>query len=435
MNILNKIISHKKQELNVLTRNFKKAILQPKVGKIALIAEVKLKSPSSGQLGGNFSIEKQVQDYEQGGADAISVVVDEEFFGGKMEMVRKAKNLTNLPVLCKEFIIDPIQVYAAKYFGADALLLIAKIVTPALLIKLVNLAEDLGLEPVVEVNNPAELKSALATSAFFIAVNARNLDNFAIDLKQAARLAKLIPSDRGFLGFSGVRSRKDILEFQKAGAKAVLVGTSLMKSADPANLIRRLKGEVLVKICGIRSIQAAQVAVDNGVDFLGLNFVPTSKRLIDLSLAKQISRLFKAKVKLVGVFKDQPIDTVNKIIKECNLDYAQLHGNETPDYVKQVEAKVIKAISLENLNARLRADFYLLDRLTQGRGEMVDLKKAASLAKDIPLIFAGGLTPGNVRAIIDEISPLGVDVASGVETNGTQDLKKIKEFIFSAKKD
>lgn len=191
---------------------------------------------------------------------------------------------------------------------------------------------------------------------------------------------------------------------------------------------------MLVKICGIRSLEAASVAYEAGADFIGLNFIPTSKRVIDLKKAKQIARTFKGKILLVGVFQDAPLGEVNEKIDQLKLDFVQLHGQETLEYTSLVRAKVIRAFRLlEQPLADPSISYYLLDRDTQGEGKMVNLEKAASLAKDFPIIFAGGLTPENVASVIAKVQPIGVDVASGVETKGEEDLVKIKKFVREAK--
>lgn len=192
---------------------------------------------------------------------------------------------------------------------------------------------------------------------------------------------------------------------------------------------------VKVKICGIRTLDAAQAAVDAGVDFLGFNFVPKSKRYIAPSKAKKIIETVKGRVNIVGVFQNAPLEEVNKIAEDLPLGFVQLHGAESPEYILDVKANVIKVFSLVTAGTMLRysVSLYLLDRKKQGEGRMVNDKKAARLAKRFPLVFSGGLTPKNVSDVIKIVRPVMVDVASGVETDGKQDLKKIREFIRRAK--
>lgn len=241
MNILDEIVEYKKQEVarKLLRRDFLQAILKPEG--IAIIAEIKLSSPSGGVLGLDAEIEARVRSYELGGADAISVVVDEKFFQGNLNLINRIKKTSSLPILAKDFIIEEYQVFEALVYGADAILLIARILSSEKLKQLVALSSSLGLLAIVEVNEVDELSGALASQAKVIAVNARDLDSFKIDLSKALSIGRKIPPERIFLGFSGVNSPEEANLYHGAGAKAVLVGSSLMKSSDPEKLIKELK--------------------------------------------------------------------------------------------------------------------------------------------------------------------------------------------------
>ncbi len=190
---------------------------------------------------------------------------------------------------------------------------------------------------------------------------------------------------------------------------------------------------VKVKICGIRNIQAARVAIQAGADFLGFNFVQSSKRYINPVAALEIINLIRGEVKIVGVFQDAEISEVNRIASELKLDFVQLHGQENTEYIEKVKVSVIKAIKENYQPDKINAKYFLLDRHKRGQGEMVDLEKANVLAADLPLFYAGGLTPDNVATIIKKVNPFAVDVASGIETDHYQDTKKIKLFIRNAK--
>lgn len=198
-----------------------------------------------------------------------------------------------------------------------------------------------------------------------------------------------------------------------------------------------------VKICATRSLEAAEVAASEGAEFLGLVFTLRIKtHTVDIKTAKRISQKMKGKINLVGVFQNMPFLQVQKIIKECNLDYAQLHGDEPPEYLDAIKIKKIKAFRFpgeftideaKKAMQRFEVDFYLVDRAKQSEGSMLHLQTAARLAREFPLVFAGGLHSDNVSEVIKIVKPVMVDVASGVETNGEQDLKKIREFIKNVK--
>lgn len=202
--------------------------------------------------------------------------------------------------------------------------------------------------------------------------------------------------------------------------------------------------KTLVKICGIRNVDSAQAAVDAGADFIGLNFVPTSKRRVDILVAQQISKTVKGKVKRVGVFKNQPISDMKQIVESVGLDYIQLHGEEVPDVCSHIHIPVIKAFRLQpefdvdqvKLAMKLYTiSYFLLDRQVQGEGSMLSLEKAKQLGEEFPIFFGGGLTPENVASVVQKVKPSGVDVASGIETDGKEDNQKIIKFVQTAKQD
>lgn len=200
---------------------------------------------------------------------------------------------------------------------------------------------------------------------------------------------------------------------------------------------------IKVKICATRSLEAAQVAVRAGAEFLGLVFTPRVRtHTIDMKVARKIGKKMKGKINLVGVFQNMPLEEVQKIIMSCDLDYAQFHGDESPEYLEQIKVKVIKAFRFpgefdideaRRQMQQFKVDFYLVDRIKQSEGPMLNLETVVRLAKEFPLILAGGLNPDNVANAVKKVQPMVVDVASGVETNGHQDLDKIKIFIRNAK--
>lgn len=432
---LEKIINKTKTDLirrKTSTRSFRQAIENPKRESLAIIAEIKLSSPTQPLLGKETEIIDRVKDYQNAGVDAVSVITEKHFFGGDPSFVSKIKNVVSLPVLQKDFIIDPYQLYEAKITGADAILLIVKILPAKDLILLVNTAQNAGLEPVVEINNESELKKATATTTKIIAVNARNLDTFVINIDHACNLIRKIPEKFIKLGFSGILSREDIQKYKKAGANGILIGTSLMKIKDTKKYLSSLLS-VQVKICGIRTFSAAKAAINAGTDFLGFNFVPTSKRYISPKKAKEIIKHIKGKIKIVGVFQDNNISQINEISKTLGLDFVQLHGNENNEYIKKIKFPVIKSIKIDSKIDKINSAYMLLDRNIRGESEMPDLKKAENLAAKFPIFYAGGLTPDNVAAVVRKVQPFAVDVAGGIETDGMQDIKKIKQFIKNAK--
>jgi len=235
--ILKQIVEKKQEYLNGLKRS---RFLNLPENKMAIIAEIKLASLTVPYLGSEKDIVKRAVDYKQAGADAISIITEKHFFKGSPDFIPRLKAKTDLPILQKDFVIDPYQIYEAKIIGADALLLIAKIINKKTLINFVALCQKIGIEPVVEINDESDLKKALGTSTKIIAINARNLNTFIVDIDQACQLIKKIPDRFIKLGFSGIKSSIEVKKYQQAGAKGVLVGTSLMKAKNIKQFIKNL---------------------------------------------------------------------------------------------------------------------------------------------------------------------------------------------------
>jgi indole-3-glycerol phosphate synthase len=243
-NTLQEIIIKKEKDLQQIKKGeelFRKKIISAK--KIMLIAEIKLASPTNPKLGDKTDILKRAKAYEQAGADAISIITEKYYFKGDISFISQVKNKVAIPVLQKDFVIDPIQIYEAKQQGTDALLLIARLLKKEVLKKFTSLCLELGIEPVVEINSDADLQKACMTSTNIIAVNARDLETFAIDKKEAHRLLKKIPKKFIRLGFSGIQSATDVADYKKMGAQGVLVGTSVMKAKNIKYFLGGLRDE------------------------------------------------------------------------------------------------------------------------------------------------------------------------------------------------
>ncbi len=233
--ILDEIVENKRQELSLVgTDKFLKLFV---TDTMQIICEVKLKSPTSGGRFG-VDVESLLEDYKRQ-ADAISVVTDKKYFGGNLGIINQARH-TGLPVLRKDFIIEPSQIAEAN---TDALLLIARILPPSRLKQLVSACLAVGIEPVVEIYNPDELITATDTDTRIIAVNSRDLDRQVIDLDGACRLLSEIPAEYTRLLFSGIETASDVTKASQAGADGVLVGTSVLKSNNKQEFIKNLRGK------------------------------------------------------------------------------------------------------------------------------------------------------------------------------------------------
>jgi len=207
---------------------------------VRILAEVKKASPSKGVFSEAFSVPALVDAYTEAGAAAISVVTEEDFFQGSLGWVAEIRGRSPLPVLRKDFVFDPYQIYETRNARASAILLIVAMLRPDELRSFIALAREVGLDALVEVHDEAELREALDAGADIIGVNNRNLKTFDVDIQTSHRLAKLIPEDRIFVVESGIRDRKDIDSLLEAGADAFLIGETLIVSPNPGASLRSL---------------------------------------------------------------------------------------------------------------------------------------------------------------------------------------------------
>jgi indole-3-glycerol phosphate synthase len=212
-------------------------------GPIKLIAEVKKASPSQGVIRADFDPVAIARVYEENGASCLSVLTDEKYFQGRLEFLTQIRAAVSLPLLRKDFILDTYQLLEARVAGADAVLLIAECLDDCNLRKLHNEAMELGLTPLVELYEPANLPRVLAAGAALIGVNNRDLKTFHVDLGHCIALRDQVPLDAVFVAESGIHSRADVLRLEEAGVDAMLVGESLMREADIGAAVRRLLGK------------------------------------------------------------------------------------------------------------------------------------------------------------------------------------------------
>jgi len=212
-------------------------------GEVTIIAEIKRTSPLKGLLRADFNPRELAEAYRKGGAKAISVVTEQDFFQGSSDYIAVAGQASGLPVLRKDFIFSDYQVYESRVLGADAILLIAAILEDEDLISLVNLAGSLGMEALIEVHDRIELKRALKAEAGLIGINNRNLKTFQVDLATTLDLAAAIPPGVFVVSESGIASREDIIRLKQAGVKAALIGETLVRADDPCRKLKELLGE------------------------------------------------------------------------------------------------------------------------------------------------------------------------------------------------
>ena len=218
--------------------SFREALEKPQ--RVRIIAEVKKASPSKGILKDGLDPAKLADSYTQAGACAISVVTEEDFFQGDLGWINKIRTVSNLPVLRKDFVCEPFQVYETRAAGASAILFIVAMLQPGELKQLITLSQQLRLDALVEVHDETELGEALEAGASIIGVNNRDLKTFEVTLQTATSLAKLIPDDRLFVVESGIHTKNDIGLLLDAGADAFLIGEYFLTSPDSGEALRGL---------------------------------------------------------------------------------------------------------------------------------------------------------------------------------------------------
>lgn len=223
-------------------RDFAAALRRGSGESMRFLCEFKRASPSAGAIAAGAEPEPVVRQYAAGGASAISVLTDETYFDGRLEFLARVRSAVRLPILRKDFIVDPYQIAEAKAEGADAVLLIASALDQSELEDLYRCTREWGLHALVEVHDEAEAERAVSAGAVLIGVNHRNLATFEVDLGLTGRLAGQVPSHCILVGESGIKTREDVLSLREAGAHAVLIGETLMRAKEPARTLENLRG-------------------------------------------------------------------------------------------------------------------------------------------------------------------------------------------------
>ncbi|GAC1499863.1 MAG: bifunctional indole-3-glycerol-phosphate synthase TrpC/phosphoribosylanthranilate isomerase TrpF [Ktedonobacteraceae bacterium] len=419
---------------------------------VHLIAEVKRASPSKGMLAPHLDPVATARTYEASGAAVISVLTEPHFFLGSPEYLTAIKNAVNIPVLRKDFIVDEYQVFEARAWGADAILLICAILDDAQLQHLLQLAHSLHMHALVEVHSREEALRAIKAGALIIGVNSRDLVTFKMNPYLLRDIRQLIPADRVVVAESGIHTAADVRRLARYDVQAMLVGESLVVSANiPAQIQMLLQGAntgTQIKICGLSTPEHINIAVDAGADMLGFIFYEPSHRYIApeqipalLQAAQSYSQPAPGQVlpDLVGVFVNKEIGYINAVVEQAGLHYVQLHGTESPEFCQQIERPVIKALPLKSTADMEHIKQYasvtwrlLLDTPTPawgGTGVTSDWDLARQIAREHKILLAGGLKPENIALAIQQVHPWGVDVSSGIETDKKKDGTKIRAFL------
>lgn len=422
------------------------------------ICEVKKASPSKGIIAEHFPYLDIAKEYEVAGAAAISVLTEPDFFKGDKKYLQEIASAVKIPVLRKDFIIDEYQIYQAKVCGASAILLICACLDVPTLTKFRELADSLGLASLVEAHDEHEVQMAIDCGARIIGVNNRNLKDFTVDVQNSVRLRNLVQDDVIFVSESGLETPEDIQVLRDNNIGVALMGETFMRSPNKVEKLAYLYGPTYytlkVKMCGISKVKTIPAVVEAKPDYMGLVFAP-SKRQVTVDQAKTlVEELHKQytkrynngaeqsnddEIKTVGVFVNETLENLVTIATEVNLDVVQLHGDEDEAFIQSLKErtnvevwKAVQIRSAADAEAWIdsSADMLLFDAYHKdergGTGEVFDWSCLDEFER--PFMLAGGIDSTNVARAIRTVRPYGIDISSGIETDGVKDDEKIKAF-------
>ena len=415
------------------------------------ICEVKKASPSKGIIAEYFPYLDIAKEYEVAGAAAISVLTEPDFFKGDKKYLQEIASTVKIPVLRKDFIIDEYQIYQAKVWGASAILLICACLDVPTLTKFRELADSLGLSSLVEAHDEKEVQMAIDCGARIIGVNNRNLKDFTVDVQNSVRLRNLVQDDVIFVSESGLETPEDIQVLRDNNIGVALMGETFMRSPNKVEKLAYLYGPTYytpkVKMCGISKVETIPAVVEAKPDYMGLVFAPSKRqvtveqaKILIEELHKQCINHYDTKVvKTVGVFVNETVDNLVAIANEVNLDAVQLHGDEDETFIQSLKERtnveVWKAIQIRTAADTEKwidssADMLLFDAYHKdergGTGEVFDWSSLDAFER--PFMLAGGIDSTNVARAIRTVRPYGIDISSGIETNGVKDDEKITAF-------
>jgi indole-3-glycerol phosphate synthase/phosphoribosylanthranilate isomerase len=382
------------------------------------ILEIKKASPSAGIMRPGADPAIIARGYA-GVADALSVLCDSAFFGGSLDDLAAARREFDGPILAKDFFIDPRQVAEARIAGADAVLVMLSLLDDAAARAMIEEARRFGMDALVEVHDEIEMGRAVGLGSPMIGINNRDLRDLSIDLAATERLARLTP-DRILVSESGIASRADV-DRLAPHVDAFLVGSSLMRAAEPAQAARELIfGRT--KLCGLNhrgDLSAARPAA-----FAGFVFVPGSPRHVTADEAAPLAgQARRAGMRTVGVFRDAPLGTLGDIATLLNLNTVQLHGHEGADYVRAlrrvlpVDCEIWTALGVgrDPLTGR-GGDRLLFDNGNGGSGRPFDWRLVETHPQLSDAVLAGGIGAHNVRAA-RQLGAYAIDVGSALDAN------------------
>lgn len=394
----------------------------------AFILECKKASPSKGVIRDDFDPANIAGVYKHH-ASAISVLTDEKYFQGSFDFLPIVSGIAPQPILCKDFIIDAYQIWLARFYQADACLLMLSVLDDEQYRQLSAVAHSLNMGVLTEVSNEEELERAIALNAKVVGINNRDLRDLSIDLDRTRQLAPRLGAGVTVISESGINTYAQVRELSHF-ANGFLIGSAMMSHDDLNVAVRRvLLGEN--KVCGLTRAQDAAAAFEAGAIYGGLIFVESSPRYVSDAQAQDV--MAGAPLSYVGVFRDAPINAVVSKAESLSLTAVQLHGSEDQHYIAELRQQltpqvqiwkaqsVADALPARNLN---HVDKYVLDNGQGGSGERFDWSLLNGEKLD-NVLLAGGLSPDNcVEAA--KAGCAGLDFNSGVESQpGMKDASKL----------
>ncbi len=394
----------------------------------AFILECKKASPSKGVIRDDFDPARIAEVYKHH-ASAISVLTDEKYFQGSFDFLPIVSQIAPQPVLCKDFIIDAYQIYLARFYQADACLLMLSVLDDEQYRQLAAVAHSLNMGVLTEVSNEEELERAIALEAKVVGINNRDLRDLSIDLDRTRQLAPRLGAGVTVISESGINNYAQVRELSHF-ASGFLIGSALMGQDDLNAAVRSvLLGEN--KVCGLTRPEDASAAYEAGAIFGGLIFAASSPRVVTPEQAQAV--MAGAPLRYVGVFRDNPLQDVVTLAETLSLSAVQLHGSEDQSYINTLRAALPESVAIwkalsvaHSLPVRdlHYVDRYVFDNGQGGSGQRFDwsLLKGQDLDN---VLLAGGLAADNcVEAA--KLGCRGLDFNSGVESApGIKDSNKL----------
>lgn len=463
-NILEKIVADKRIEIDALkiakplasfidqltptTKDMYTALRRtadkPEAG---FILECKKASPSKGLIRPDFDVKSICQTYDKYAA-AISVLTDEKYFQGNFDYLKLVTETVKCPVLNKDFFIDTYQVYLARHYGADAILLMLSVLSDEEYLELASVAEQYNLAVLTEISTNEERDRAIKLNAKMIGINNRDLRDLSTDIARTFDYAPTLPDDRIIISESGIYNNTQVRELAPA-VDGFLVGSSLMAMDNNAYNDIDLACRKLIfgnnKVCGLTAPEYAAAAANSGARFGGLIFAEKSPRCVTKAQALTIVKT-QPQLEYVGVFVNHNVSDVADLAKSLQLTAVQLHGDEDKGYIDSLTAKlhennceqcqIWKAYALTDTVPELSTNVahHILDGKSPGSGQAFNWQLLSDSKQDLSnSLLAGGLNIENIDTAITQLNDLdlfGLDLNSGVETSpGIKSSEKLNEVF------